>query len=183
MAITKKAAETAAKATETTTTEVEAPVKETKPAKKKSYGLHDMIDCRSVTVGELICASKKTKDMYYNWADYGDVTPVEYQDLLAMKSGRSGFVMNPQFIIEDEELAQEWGLTALYNSFFGLDDPDEMFALGEDELRQRLRHAPEGFKTAIIDIAGKYVKNGQLDSVRVIKLLDAELGTNLKALL
>ena len=58
-----------------------------------------------------------------------------------------------------------------------------MFALDEDELRQRLRHAPEGFKTAIIDIAGKYVKNGQLDSVRVIKLLDAELGTNLKALL
>ena len=53
MAITKKAAETAAKATETTT-EVETPVKETKPAKKKSYGLHDMIDCRSVTVGELI---------------------------------------------------------------------------------------------------------------------------------
>ena len=153
MAITKKAAETAAKATETTT-EVETPVKETKPAKKKSYELHDMIDCRSVTVGELICASKKTKDMYYNWADYGDVAPVEYQDLLAMKSSRSGF-----------------------------DDPDEMFALGEDELRQRLRHAPEGFKTAIIDIAGKYVKNGQLDSVRVIKLLDAELGTNLKALL
>lgn len=183
MATTKKAAETAAKATETNTTEVTPPVSETKPAKKKSYGLHEMINCRSVTVGELICASKKTKDMFYNWTNYGDVTPIEYQDLLAMKSIRSGFVMNPQFIIEDDELAQEWGLTDLYNSFFELDDPETLFEMDEDELRQKLRHAPESFKTAIIDIAGQYIKNGRLDSVRTIKLLDSELGTSLKAIL
>lgn len=181
MAYTKKTAETTA--TETKTTEVAQPTTETKQTKKKSYGLHEMIDCRSVTVGELICASKKTKEVFYNWMDYGDVTPVEYQDLLAMKSSRSGFIMNPQFIIEDEALADEWGLTEIYNSFFGLDDPDSLLRLSESEFKQKVHNAPTGFKTALVDIAGRYIKEGRLDSIKIIKLLDSELGTNLKALL
>ena len=41
----------------------------------KEYNGDDLIPCRSMTKGELICVGKKSKETYV-WADYGDITEV-----------------------------------------------------------------------------------------------------------
>ena len=61
------------------------------PVIEREYKGDDLIPCRSMTKGELIYVGKKTKEVY-TWADYDDVTEVEYQDLLALKSAKSPFI-------------------------------------------------------------------------------------------
>lgn len=193
MAVSKKAA--AATAENVENKEVQEATVETKASAKKEaapkataakkvvHNAHDMIPCRSVTVGELVCESKKTKGIYYRWLDYDDVEEVEYQDLLALKSSRSKFLYNPQFIIMDEDLAAEWKLDVVYSEFLGFDNPAELFTLPVNQLSKKLRTAPQGLKDSIKDVAGQFMREGRLDSIKVIDVLDRELGTDLKALL
>ena len=76
MAVSKKTAAATAEKVEnkevqeaTKPVEAKAPAtKEATPkaaAKKVVRNAHDMIPCRSVTVGELTCESKKSKGIYY----------------------------------------------------------------------------------------------------------------------
>ena len=69
----------------------------------KEYNGDDLIPCRSMTKGELICVGKKSKETYM-WADYGDITEVEYQDLLALKASKSSFIFDTLFIIDETDL-------------------------------------------------------------------------------
>ena len=78
-----------------------APVKKT----PKKYAPGDRIECRSVTGGELFLVGPKSQ-LLYTWEDYNDTTFVEYQDLQALQSRKSGFLVKPRFIIEDEELVE-----------------------------------------------------------------------------
>ena len=91
---------------------VEETVVETKKAKvpakaPKKYAADEMIPCRSITYGELLLTGTKSK-MLYTWANYGDVTDMEFQDLQALKSTRSSYLFKPRFIIEDPELVEQW---------------------------------------------------------------------------
>ena len=148
MAVSKKTAAATAEKVEnkevqeaTKPVEAKAPAtKEATPkaaAKKVVRNAHDMIPCRSVTVGELM----------------------------------------------DDELAAEWGLTEVYSAFLGFDSPDELFSLPANQLAKKLKSAPQGLKESIKDVAGQYMREGRLDSLKVIDVLDKELGTDLKALL
>ena len=73
----------------------------------RKYAPTDMVPCRSITYGELLLTGAKTK-LLYTWANYGDVTEMEFQDLQALKSTRSSYLFKPRFIIEDEELIEQW---------------------------------------------------------------------------
>ena len=64
----------------------EAAKVETKAVKK--FAQDDMIPCRSVTFGELLVTGPKTK-LLYSFANYNDITEIEFQDLQALRSTRS----------------------------------------------------------------------------------------------
>ena len=91
---------------ETTDVVIEEPKQEVKivePVKKtpKKFAPGDVIECRSVTGGKLILIGPKTH-LQYEWSDYGDTAFVEYQDLQALQSRKSNFLIKPRFIIEDD---------------------------------------------------------------------------------
>ena len=56
---------------------------EVKKASRK-FAQDDLIPCRSITFGELLLTGTKSK-LLYSWANYGDVTEVELQDLQTLK--------------------------------------------------------------------------------------------------
>lgn len=178
-AVMDKAPEVAVEETVTETT-VPNVIEETPaPVVRKKYEKDDQILCRSVTVGSLVCGSPKDKGRVYRWAGYGDEAWVDYADLVALQSRKSGFVYNPQFIIEDEQLVEEWKLDDVYATFYGIDNPAAFFKLPPAEIKARLNEAPKGLKEAIKSVAAQCVKNGTLDSLNVIKAVDAALGTQL----
>ncbi len=146
----------------------------------RKYAPDDRIVCRSLTYGELLLTGAKTK-LLYSWANYGDTTEVEYQDLQALKSTKSTYLYRPRFIIEDEELVEQWGkdFIDMYKNIVEV-DVEDMFKLPLGQLKSKLKKAPKGVQQAVKNIAGEKILNGSLDSLAKIKAIDEILGTDLK---
>jgi hypothetical protein len=163
---------------ETISEEIET-VKETKKAPRK-YAADDLIPCRSITFGELLLTGTKSK-LLYSWANYGDITEVEFQDLQALKSTRSSYLFKPRFVIEDEELVEQWGkdFENLYNDVVSV-DVEDLFKLPVSKFKSKLMKAPKGVQQAVKNIAGEKILNGSLDSIKMIQTIDEVLGTDLK---
>ena len=171
--------------TENTELEVVEEVVETKKTKTatkapKKYAPGDMIPCRSMTYGELLLTGTKSK-MLYTWANYGDVTEMEFQDLQAPRSTRSSYLFKPRFIIEDPELVEQWDndLGKMYKDIVDV-DVEDMFKLPLNQFKSRLKKAPVGVQQAVKNIAGEKILNGTLDSLAKIRAIDEILGTDLK---
>lgn len=158
---------------------VEAP-KKVVPEKKapKKYAPNDPIECRSVTGGELILIGQKSQ-LQYTWADYNDTAWVEYQDLQALQSRRSGFLMKPRFIIEDEELVEQWGsmLKPIYEKINN-QSVEDFFELPLNKFKAQLNVMPEGLKDAIKTKAVQMIQSEELYDIRKVREIDAAWGTD-----
>lgn len=177
-----------ANSTRTKKTEVESSIEKKEvieAAPKKAphkFAMDDPILCKSVTFGELLLPGKKSQ-LLYTWANYGDTTEVEFQDLQALRSTRSAYLNAPYFVIEDEELLEQWPeFKALYDKVAAV-DVDSLFSLPINQFKKRLREIPVGFKDSVKNIAGDKIRNGSLDSLAKINALDEILGTDLKLLI
>lgn len=146
----------------------------------RKYNPSDMIPCRSITFGELLLTGTKSK-LLYSWANYGDITEVEFQDLQALKSTRSSYLFKPRFVIEDEELAAQWSkdLGTMYKAIVDV-DVEDLFKLSPAQFESKLKKAPKGVQQAVKNIAGEKILNGTLDSLKKINAIDRILGTDLK---
>lgn len=160
-------------------TVVETP-KKAAPVKKtpKKYAPNDRIECRSVTGGELILIGQKSQ-LQYTWADYNDTTEVEYQDLQALQSRRSKFLTKPRFIIEDEELVEQWGsmLKPIYEKVIS-QNIEDFFALPLNKFKAQLNVMPDGLKDAIKTKAVQMIQNDELYDVRKVREMDTAWGTD-----
>ena len=109
----------------------------------KSYNPGDEINCFSITAGELIMIGRKTGNVY-RWANYGDVTQVEYQDLKAEKlNSKSAYIYNPLFVIDDEELlaTKDFANVAeVYKDILTIEDIDDIFSLDTISFRKMLQN-------------------------------------------
>lgn len=177
-----------ANSTRTKKTEVETSIEkkeviEAAPKKApRKFAMDDPILCKSVTFGELLLPGKKSQ-LLYTWSNYGDTTEVEFQDLQALRSTRSAYLNAPYFVIEDEELLEQWPeFKALYEKVAAI-DVDNLFNLPINQFKKRLREIPVGFKDSIKNIASDKILNGSLDSLAKINALDEILGTDLKLLI
>ena len=137
-----------------------------------------------MTKGELICVGKKSKETYM-WADYGDITEVEYQDLLALKASKSSFIFDTLFIIDDEELLEgdKWKeVKALYEGIYSEDVP-ELIAMNSDDFKRVFPTLPAGLKKAVMTEVATQMEAGTFDSIQKIKLIDELCNTDLAAML
>lgn len=171
--------------TETTTEEV-IVVKEEKVTERtkvaKVYKNTDRVPCKSITAGELIYFSTKTKERY-EWSNYGDMTDVLYEDLLSMKSSKSDFIYKPYFVIDDAELVSQSGwnkISDLYDSIDIVEDAEDYLDQTPEKLRELLNQAPEGVKNTIKITASQMINSGELYDVRIVKVIDEVLGTDFK---
>ena len=159
---------------------VEKSKAETVPVKNtpKKFAPDDRIECRSVTGGELILVGPKT-GLQYNWADYNDTTYVEYQDLQALQSRKSNFLIKPRFVIEDEELIEQWGsmLKPIYEKVI-TQNIEDFFNLSLDKFKAQLNIMPDGLKDAIKTKAVQMIKDEELYDIRKVREIDAAWGTD-----
>lgn len=162
---------------------IESP-KKVQPAKKeaKKYAPTDRIECRSVTGGELFLVGPKSQ-LLYTWEDYNDMTGVEYQDLQALQSRKSGFLVKPRFIIEDEELVEQWGsmLKPIYEKIT-TQSIEDFFELPLNKFKAQLQTMPAGLKDAIKTKAVQMIDNDELYDIRKVREIDEAWGTDFVAM-
>lgn len=159
---------------------VETEVKKPVVKVTRKYDPDEQITCRSITYGELLVVGPKSK-LLYSWSNYGDTTPVEYQDLQALRSIRSAHLLKPRIVVEDEELIAQWGkdFENLYSKIVDV-DVEKILDLPIGKFKTALKNAPKGVQQAVKNIAGEKILDGSLDSLAKIKAIDEILGTDLK---
>jgi len=152
----------------------------------KKYEPTDSIECVSVTAGRLMMMGKKTKNLY-DWANCGDTTYVEYQDLKAeMLTANSPIIYEPMILINDQEVLDSPEFAKLkeaYKNVISAEEIDDFFNLSTQQFQNKLKKLPIGIQNTIKAIAVDKLENGTLDSINKIKILDATLGTDLYNLL
>lgn len=171
---------TTVKRTEKTTPVVnEAPVI---TKEKRRYEQDEEIMTTSCTAGELIMIGRKT-GRYYTWSNYGDQTPVEYQDIKAEQYVHgSQYIYDPLFIIEDEEflaLPENSKIVELYQNILSDEDVDKLFNLDSISFERTVKNLPKGIKNSLKTIAAQKIQKGTLDSIAKIKALDKIFGTDM----
>ncbi len=168
--------------TKTTTTKASktAEVATTPKKKEKKFAADDAIPCRSITNGELLMVGDKT-GMLYRWADYGDVTDVEYQDLIyATRSSRTSFVRYPRFIILDDDfVAQNKEIAKIYESLYEIGDLRNIINLPINKLEGAIAELPTGVRESLKGICATMINNGELDSMKKISKLDEIFDTEM----
>lgn len=166
-------------ATNKTNKSQETVTKDAAPKKvAKKYAPNDLIECRSITGGELILVGDKTK-LHYTWSDYGDTAYVEYQDLQALQSRKSGFLTKPRFIIEDEELVSQWKamLKPIYDKI-NTKSIEEFFELPINRFEAQLKVIPAGLKEAVKTKAVQMIQSDELYDIRKVRAIDDAWGTD-----
>lgn len=154
---------------------------ESAPVKKvRKYEATDGIRCRSITVGGLYMEGLKSH-ILYEWSNEGDDTEVEYQDLVAAIRSNSSYVLKPRFIIEDQELVDQFPqVKKVYDSMNSVQDLREIILKNQPEaMRKRIMSLPDGAKESLKHIASQMIANGTLDSVKKIRILDEIYETKL----
>lgn len=160
-------------------TKYEEPEKEVEAPQKRVFKDTDGIKCRSVISGGLYVEGMKTK-MTYSWTDYGDVSEIEYRDLVAAVRSKDKSVYEPRFIIEDKDFLEEFPtLDKFYSERFTTKDIRAILNLPIDEMIEAIDKLPKGAVDSLKSIAAKQVASGELDSVKKIKALDTLFGTDL----
>lgn len=146
---------------------------------KREFAQNDGIPCHSVVQGGLYFEGSKT-GMLYSFSDYGDVTEIEYRDLVAAVRTKSGYVYNPYFIIDDADFLAEFPAVAkFYEDQISVKDLKVILDLPVPEMVDAIKKLPPTAIDSLKKIAATQVGNGKLDSVRKIKALDELFGTDL----
>lgn len=163
-------------------TQAPAAAKTTTKKTPKKYAPNDQIECRSVTGGELILVGDKTK-LHYSWSDYGDTAFVEYQDLQALQSRKSGFLTKPRFIIEDDTLVEQWAsmLKPIYDKI-NTKNIEEFFNLPYEQFEAQLNVIPVGLKEAVKTRAVQMIQSDELYDIRKVRAIDTAWGTDFVAM-
>ena len=158
---------------------------------KKPVKLDDtvLINVKSNTYGTLFFRNPRTGDAT-EWSHFGDVAQLTMGDLRAMKGAQRAFYENQWIYIMDVEDAGYEDVTAddvckalmvsqHYKNVLDPDNFDQIFSWPESKVKERIAMMGSGVKMNLIVAANTAIKNGRLDSLKRIKLLEELLGCEL----
>jgi hypothetical protein len=179
---TKKTTSRTTKPTEEATKVEVTKAKPKTRAKKKQIDLSELVPCRNITSGMLIYKSTKT-GLEATWSEYGDEEYLEVSELLTMKTSQPKFLKEPWLLVDDEEVADYLGLTKMYANLIPVDELDYFFEKDAKEIAEILPLLPKGSRELVADKARKLIEANELDSTKVIRLLEQELKVDLFSLM
>lgn len=150
----------------------------------KNFKETDLIPCMCVFPGSVGMTGKRTRNVYH-WDGMGSIEYVEFQDLRSeVLNKKSTYIYEPLIIISDDDfLDLNPKLHELYSDYY---TPDEIIEVIEDsspeEMKEFIENLPYKLKDNVKTIASTLIQNGELDSIRKVKIIDKIFGTNLEVI-
>lgn len=139
----------------------------------KKFEATDAIACKSIVSGSLGMIGIKS-GVNYEWAGRGDVTEVEYQDLVAAIRSGKRHITEPFFIIQDSDFLAEFPqIDKIYATMYSVGDMEDLLINADaSAMIATIKTLPNGARESIKNIAATLIANGRIDSVSKIKALD-----------
>lgn len=164
-----------------------APVEEKKPAhpvKKKlpRPDLNDLVEVESCFHGQLNFVSEKT-GRRASWGKFGDVDYLTVEDLMSMRNAHPGFFKNNWIMLvgDNAEAVFEYlQLGRYYKNYRSREDFDELFNMEPDALKEVLDTMSSDAKENVARHAYALINDGELDSNRVIDVIEKATGFELR---
>ena len=158
--------------------EVEAVPEEPKHYTLKDLDPHMYITVRNGFNGVLVYRSKKTGERFV-WESFGDEQDMELMELKSARNSSKDFFVNNWFLFDDPQVIEWLGVTQYYKHALTADGFDELFDKTPAEIKQVISKLSNGQKSSVMFRARNKIKNGEIDSIKVINALEEALGVEL----
>lgn len=181
-AATSKEVETAA---EEIVAEEVATVKAEKPTKRKplpKLDLNELVEVESCFHGTLNFVSSKT-GRRAAWSGFGATDYLTVEDLLSMRNTQPAFFKNNWIILTGDNadsVFEYLQLGRFYKDYRSLEDFAELFSMSPEELKDALERMNSEAKENVARHAYSLIQEGELDSVRLIEIIEDATGFNLR---
>ena len=157
-----------------------APAAEPEKIIPKEIDLHQYVTVKNGFHGVLVYKSARTGEVFI-WPEFGAEQEMELQELRNAKNASKMFFANNWFMFGDE---YKWvidflGLGQYYRYAVDVDGFDEIFKQTPQAIRKIVREMSDGQKKSLMYRASDLIASGEIDSRKVIAVLEDALGIDL----
>lgn len=162
---------------------IEEVIKDTQTAPEKKLVAKDIDLNQYITVkngfqGKLIYISPKTGETF-QWDSFGDEQEIELRELKNAKSSAKAFFKNNWFMFDEDWVIDFLGVREFYKHAISIEDFDDIFKKSPNELRNILKDMSDGQKRSLAYRARVLIKDGEIDSLKVVSTIEDVLGIEL----
>lgn len=146
--------------------------------KAKEFKANDVVVVRNGFHGKLVYRSRKTGELF-EWDDFGDEQEMEIGELKSARGNCKEFFSNNWFMFDDPAVIDYLNLGRYYKYAVRVEDFDNLFKKPADEVESIVSGMSAGQKRSVAYRARQMIKDGTIDSMRVINALEKSLGVEL----
>lgn len=161
------------------------PVEEKTETKSVAKEARTVKDTDIVTVKSLVCnvhyTCPKTND-YFVWHDEGEEQEMTVAQLKVMKNQHNGYFSKKFLYPKDETVLKKLNLQDYFKVKFGRGDMKLLYGDDIEVAKEKVMTIPDDEKDTFIVKVKKAVKDGKIANVKIIRMLERELGIDLMVL-
>lgn len=154
--------------------EVNEEIQEEKPKRvvRKTRDLNELIPVKCIVNGGLNYIS--SMGFLVRWDSYGDYNYLEYKELIHMMNKYKRFFKEP-WVIMEQDVIEDLHAQHYYKNMIDFDDIDSIFEKSSTEIKEIIDKVPKGIKRLIADRATALKRSGELDSIKIIDVIEKTL--------
>lgn len=146
----------------------------------KEIDIHQYITVFNGFQGKLVYVSKRTGEKFV-WDSYGTSQEMELLELRNAKSSSKKFFEYNWFMFNEDDswVVDYLGVGRFYKNAISIGEFDDIFTLPLDKLKSVLGDMSRGQLKSVHYRANQLIKSGEIDSRKVISVLEEALGVEL----
>ena len=146
--------------------------------KKRTFSPDDYVTVRNGFDGKLVYKSSKTGEKYV-FSRFGDEHDMEIQELKKARNDSKKFFENNWFLIDDPAVIEYLGVERFYKNALSFEEFDTLFDLDAEAIEKRVSALSKGQQNSLKYRARQLIRDGKIDSIKVINTLERLLETEL----
>lgn len=178
----KPAAKTAAKpkASPAANPVEKAPVAEAPVARPtaKEIDVNQYVTVRNGFHGHLVYKSSHTGELF-EWDEFGEEQEMQLLELRNAKNSAKGFFRNNWFMFDEPWIIDYLGVGKFYQHALNLDEFKSLFDKTPEEVAMIISDMSDGQKRTVVYLAAEKIRNGEIDSRKMIATLENALNVKL----
>ena len=151
---------------------------EKKPLVPKDIDPSQYVTVRNGFQGRLVYKSKRTGERFV-WDSFGAEQDMELSELRNARNSNKKYFINNWFMFDEQWIVDYLGMGQYYKFAIKIEDFDKMFERPASEVEGMVSKMSDGQKKSVAYRAKQLIKDGKIDSHKVITTLEKCLGTEL----